>query len=169
MVDVTKFRSGMAHLGGAVNVITTDGPNGKAGFTATAVCSVTDQPPTLLVCMNKSSFAHPFFVNNGVLCVNSLASDQEAVSGLFANRDMSLEQRFSGICWDTLATGAPAIDGAIVSFDCMITDSHEVGSHTVFICEVVGVRESDKEKGGLMYFNRRYHGVGAPQEQACSV
>jgi len=153
----------MAQLGSAVNVITTDGPNGRAGFTATAVCSVTDQPPTLLVCMNKSSFAHPFFVNNGVLCVNSLAADQEAVSGLFANREMSLEQRFAGIRWDTLTTGAPVIDGARVNFDCMITGSHEVGSHTVFICEVVNVRESDEAKGGLVYFNRGYHGVGVPQ------
>lgn len=167
MVDIAKFRSGMAQLGSAVNVITTDGPNGKAGFTATAVCSVTDQPPTLLVCMNKSSFAHPFFVKNGVLCVNSLASDQEAVSGLFANRDMTLEQRFAGIRWEPLVTGAPAIDGAVVSFDCKITDSHEVGSHTIFFCEVLGVRESGQKKGGLVYFNRQYHGVGTPQAHAC--
>ncbi|WP_252405960.1 flavin reductase, partial [Escherichia coli] len=44
------FRAGMARLGAAVNIITTDGPGGRAGFTASAVCSVTDTPPTLLVC-----------------------------------------------------------------------------------------------------------------------
>ena len=55
MTDTAAFRDGMALLAGAVNVITTDGPHGRAGFTATAVCSVTDQPPTLLVCMNRGS------------------------------------------------------------------------------------------------------------------
>lgn len=49
MVDVTQFRNAMAMLGGAVSVITTDGPAGRFGFTASAVCSVTDAPPTLLV------------------------------------------------------------------------------------------------------------------------
>ena len=48
MVSIDLFRDGMARLAGAVNVITTDGPKGFAGITATAVCSVTDQPPTLL-------------------------------------------------------------------------------------------------------------------------
>ena len=50
MVDIQAFRGAMAKLAAAVNVITTDGQHGRAGFTATAVCSVTDQPPMLLVC-----------------------------------------------------------------------------------------------------------------------
>ena len=61
MIDTHEFRNGMAMLTGAVNVITTAGADGLAGFTATAVCSVTDQPPMLLVCMNRSSYAHRFF------------------------------------------------------------------------------------------------------------
>jgi flavin reductase len=70
----TEFRNAMAQLGSAVSVITTDGPAGKFGFTASAVCSVTDQPPTLLVCMNRNSWAHAHFKQNGVLCVNVLSS-----------------------------------------------------------------------------------------------
>ncbi len=50
-VTQLQFRDAMSSLAAAVNVITTDGPHGRAGFTATAVCSVTDQPPTLLVCI----------------------------------------------------------------------------------------------------------------------
>lgn len=50
IVDQQTFRDAMSCMGAAVNIITTDGPAGRAGFTASAVCSVTDTPPTLLVC-----------------------------------------------------------------------------------------------------------------------
>jgi flavin reductase (NADH) len=54
----TQFRNAMASLGAAVNVITTDGSRGRCGITASAVCSVTDTPPTMLVCINQSSYMH---------------------------------------------------------------------------------------------------------------
>lgn len=90
----TEFRNAMAQLGSAVSVITTDGPAGKFGFTASAVCSVTDQPPTLLVCMNRNSFAHAHFKQNGALCVNVLSSDHQTLSGIFANASLRSEERF---------------------------------------------------------------------------
>lgn len=160
MVDISSFRNGMALLASAVNVITTDGPEGLAGFTATAVSSVTDQPPTLLVCMNRSSFTHPIFSGNGVLCVNVLSDAQQDVSALFANRHATLQERFAQVGWSRLATGSPAIDGAMVSFDCRITQIHEAGSHSIFLCEVVALQQSE-HGAGLVYFNRGYHGVGA--------
>ena len=112
MVDITDFRNGMAMLAGAVNIITTDGPQGLAGFTATAVCSVTDQPPTLLVCMNRASWAHPIFSGNGVLCVNVLGAERQDVSGIFADRSITMEERFARIGWKALATGSPLLNGA---------------------------------------------------------
>ena len=84
MVDVTGFRNAMARLGGAVSVITTDGPHGRFGFTASAVCSVTDSPPTLLVCMNRASTSNVHFKNNGVLCVNVLSAALQDISGVFS-------------------------------------------------------------------------------------
>lgn len=159
MIDTNEFRDGMAMLSGAVNVITTGGQEGLAGFTATAVCSVTDQPPTLLVCMNRSSYAHRFFTANGVLCVNLLGGDQQGLSGLFADRNVSMEERFERSAWQALETGSPALDDALVNFDCRIAQTHEVGSHSIFYCEVVRVRRSDP-RPGLVYFNRNYHRVG---------
>ena len=71
MTEITpqqrEFRQAMAHLAAAVNIVTTEGPHGKLGITVTAVCSVTDTPPTVLVCVNKRSAAHDIFQNNGVL------------------------------------------------------------------------------------------------------
>ena len=156
MVDTRLFRDGMALLGGAVNVITTDGEAGRFGFTATAVTSVTDEPPTLLVCMNRNSYAHPHFKTNGVLCVNVLSADHQQVSGDFANRDLTSDERFGRHQWTTLATGAPALDEALVNFDCRIHEAHEMGSHTVFYCRIEDVRLGSMDEA-LVYFNRAYH------------
>ena len=73
MVAASDFRDAMAMLSSAVNVVTTAGEAGRHGFTASAVCSVTDTPPTLLVCMNTASRSYQYFVENRVLAVNVLA------------------------------------------------------------------------------------------------
>lgn len=160
MIDVSRFRDGMSRLGGAVNVITTDGPAGRAGFTATAVCSVTDTPPTLLVCQNRTSWTHKFFAENRVLCVNLLAAGQEEVSGLFASRDVGQEERFARIGHDVLETGSPALRGALVNFDCEIESVQQVGTHDVFFCRVVAMRVAEGGDG-LVWFDRGYHRLPA--------
>lgn len=166
MISISEFRNGMSLLAGAVNVITTNGPAGLAGFTASAVCSVTDQPPTLLVCMNRSSFAHRFFVENRAICVNVLSAAQQEVSALFANRDVTMEQRFALAPWLPLTTGAPALDGALVNFDGVITHIHEVGSHSIFVAELRDVRLPGQAAQGLAYFNRAYHPLGEARASA---
>jgi len=85
MVDIKDFRNGMSFLTGAVNVITTAGATGRFGFTASAVCSVTDTPPTLLVCMNRSSSSHSHFIDNEVLSVNVLGAHHQDVSQAFSS------------------------------------------------------------------------------------
>ena len=73
------FRDAMARLSAAVNIITTDGPAGRAAMTVSAVSSVSDEPATVLVCINVSSAAHPILVGNGRLCINILAAHHEDV------------------------------------------------------------------------------------------
>ena len=159
MVESTHFRNAMALLSGAVSVITTDGPSGRFGFTASAVCSVTDAPPTLLVCMNKTSYSNQFFRRNGVLCVNLLAAGQQDVSALFSDRTATMDERFSRNEWKTLETGAPALPTALVNFDCDIAQIHEVGSHNIFYCTVRHVLQGESREG-LVYFDRSYHRLG---------
>ena len=158
-VDKQAYREGMARLSAAVNVITTDGPAGRAGFTASAVCSVTDTPPTLLVCANRANDSYPAMKTNGILCVNTLAGAHEPLSPLFAGlTDHTMAARFEGATWHTLATGAPALDGALASFDCRIVQIIEVGTHDVFICEVDAV-ETGSMHEGLIYYARGYHRI----------
>ena len=75
-VEPGVFREAMSRLGAAVHVITTAGPGGKAGATATAVCSVSDAPPTLLMCLNRRSQTNPAVVENGVFCINTLGAQR---------------------------------------------------------------------------------------------
>lgn len=154
-VQRSDYRDAMARLGAAVSVVTTDGPGGQAGFTASAVCSVTDDPPTLLVCLNRSASVYPVFDANGVLCVNVLAAGQQTLSNLFGGKT-PMPERFAAARWSLLVTGAPVLEGATVSFDCRVTRRTEVGSHDVLFCEAVAIRGSDKAQG-LVYFDRRYH------------
>src|ERR1044072_4391863 len=73
-VEAGPFREAMSRLGAAVHVITTAGPGGKSGAPATAVTSVSDAPPPLLVCLNRRSQTCPIVVENGVFCVNTLGA-----------------------------------------------------------------------------------------------
>ncbi len=158
-VEKQAYREAMARLGAAVNVITTDGPGGRAGFTASAVTSVTDTPPTLLVCANRSNDSYPAMRANGVLCVNTLTPAQEGLSPIFAGMTThKVDERFDGYAWHTLETGAPALDQAVVVFDCKITQVVEVGTHDVFFCSVEAVR-TGKAHEGLIYYGRGYHKV----------
>lgn len=158
MVDATDFKNAMSSLSSAVNVVTTMGASGHHGFTASAVCSVTDTPPTLLVCMNKSSRSHAHFVENKVLAVNVLGAQHEQLSHAFASK-MSSEQRFEYGDWTELATGCPVLTDALVSFDCEIEQIQEVGTHTIFICPIVAIQKNQQDSA-LVYFNRAYHQVG---------
>lgn len=161
MIEATDFKNAMALLTTAVSVITTEGSSGAHGFTASAVCSVTDTPPTLLVCMNHSSRSHAYFVDNKILSVNVLGAQHEPISNAFASKLCS-EERFQQASWTQLTTGAPVLEDALVSFDCEIEDVQQVGTHSIFMCRVVAIKHS-KQQGGqeesLVYFNRAYHQV----------
>lgn len=161
-IERKEFRDAMSRLPAAVNIITTDGPAGRGGFTASAVCSVTDSPPTLLVCMNRSVSSFDAFQTNGVLCVNTLSAAQQDLSGIFAGfTGVDGVARFESGRWDTLATGAPVLAGAMVAFDARITDMVEKGTHLVLFAEVEAIRLEEGVDEALLYFARDYRRVAA--------
>lgn len=150
------FREGMSRMGAAVNLVTSDGVAGKHGLVASAVCSVSDAPPTLLVCVNRNAFVHDKFVQNGVLCVNVLAAHHQELSGIFA-RFVKGVDRFSHGNWLELKTGSPVLEDANVAFDCRIGSIFEQGSHSVLFCIIEAVRLPQNMNRGLVYFSRDYH------------
>ncbi|ASN22456.1 hypothetical protein CGK93_10760 [Arthrobacter sp. YN] len=158
------FRDAMASLSSAVCVVTSAGPAGRLGFTATAVSSVTDDPPTLLVCMNRSSSQNPPLLTNGVLCVNVLSASQRSLASAFAGGLASVEDRLALATWTTGSSGSPLLESAVANVDCSVDRIMDVGTHTVIFARVTQVRTHGGR--GLVYFARGYHIVGTDTDGA---
>lgn len=160
IIDQQNFRNAMSKIGASVHVITTDGIAGMAGFTASAVSSITDEPPTVLVCINRQASAYPIFKQNGHLCINTLCSDHEEISRCFGGKT-PMQQRFEQGSWNTYLTGCPVLEDALVACECQIQQVVQVGSHDIFICEVLDIHMNNDEKPALMYFQRHYHSLAS--------
>lgn len=156
-VAAGDFRQAMAQLAGGVCIVTTDGPAGRAGFTASSVCSVSDEPPMLLVCIKRTASAYPAFQGNGELCVNVLTTSQQALAALFGGKT-AMAERFASGPWVAGAGQAPALQGALAAVHCRIEQRCSAGSHDVLICQVIAL--STPQPGhALVYFNRGYHAL----------
>lgn len=173
MVELTpiqrEFRAAMPNLPAAVNIVTTDGPHGRCGITVSAVGSVTDSPPTVLVCINQSSATHDVFNANGRICVNVLSSTQEKLAMHFSGAiKVPIEERFSWDIWSTPVldesgrTHAPVLRDAHVNLFGRIADRKVIGSHSVLFVELDAVQT--KEEGDtLVYFGRKFHQVSVEE------
>lgn len=154
-----QFRQAMSHLGAAVNVITTSGPHGRCGITASAVCSVTDTPPTLLVCLNRSSAMHALFEGNRNVCVNVVPASLEGIARHFAGMTgLSMEERFRLPVWEDGEHDVPVLRGALASLQGRIVEAKEVGSHSVMFVETSEIRVRN-DGDSLIYFDRNFHRV----------
>ena len=158
-VEPPVFREAMSRLGAAVHVVTTAGPGGKTGFTATAVCSVSDQPAMLLVCLNRRSNSAPILSQNGVFCVNTLGAGESKLADMFAGRSgVHLEERFAVGDWMALKTGSPVLASAVIAFDCRTIEIKAVASHNVLFGAVEAVRLGPAGPA-LVYHDRLYKKV----------
>lgn len=160
MVAPVEQRNGMRRLAAGVSVITAADCDRRAGLTATAVCSVTTDPPRLVVFVNKNVLASEIIQNSAALAVNVLAGDQEDVARTFAGmvEGVQGEARFQAGSWTTAVTGAPLLDNALSSFDCRVIKMFDESTHNAFLCEVLAVRE---RAGGqaLVYLNGAFRRI----------
>jgi flavin reductase len=155
-VSAGEFREALSRVASSVSIVTTDGVHGIAGFTCSAMCAVTDEPPTILVCVNRKSAANAIIKANGVLCVSSLGADQVALSQMFAGvGEVPMHQRFGGPQWGLLTTGSPYCKTSRVALDCRIAEVREVGTHSIFIAEVLSTVHATGDEP-LIYHSRNY-------------
>jgi flavin reductase (DIM6/NTAB) family NADH-FMN oxidoreductase RutF len=146
----------MAHVTAAVHVITTAGGGVRAGLTASAVTSLSDAPPMMLVCIHGDSNTLAQIEANGVFCVNTLSGDDQAVAETFAGRrGLEGDQRFAAGDWTTMLTGSPMLRSALNSFDCRLVDARTMATHRIVIGEVLAI--GGRQDGpGLIYRNRLF-------------
>src|SRR5512144_1864090 len=134
-VSLEQFKLGMRILAGAVNIITSAHGGRRYGMTATAVCSATADPPTVLVCVNKLATTHGAIAKSKVFCVNVLRAEDWALSTTFSGAQTG-EGRFKARDWAKLATGSPVLIDSLVAFDCRVVKKLAHGTHTIFLGQV---------------------------------
>jgi len=155
-VEPRHYRDAMSRFAGAVHVVTTDGKAGRRGTTVIAACSVSDSPPTVLVCLNRGNEANDLFSKNGVFALNTLsAAHQDIANGFSGLTGLSQDERFALGQWDTIATGAPTLAEAAAVFDCELVETKDFATHRVHFGKVKGIRIGDSLEP-LIYYNRAY-------------
>jgi flavin reductase (DIM6/NTAB) family NADH-FMN oxidoreductase RutF len=155
-VDVADFKSAMRNVAGSVSIVATGSGDERRGLTVTAACSVSADPPRVLICINRSAEAHDFIVKNGTFSWNVLSTDQVDLAERFAARDGSKgASRFSSPEWRELTTGAPILREALSNFDCQVLHAIALGTHTLFIAAVVA--EAHRPAGeALIYVHGQF-------------
>jgi flavin reductase len=150
----SDFKLGMRSHAGAVNIITCRHDGHVYGMTATAVCSATAEPPTVLACINRNTTTHEAVSKAEVFCVNVLRHEDRELSGLFSGVQKG-EGRFRDEQWSVLFTGSPVLKDALVAFDCKVVTRMVHGTHTVFLGEVQELLIGRKGKP-LLYADGQY-------------
>ena len=158
-----SFRDAMRRLAATVTIISARGAGRRHGITATAVTSLSMDPPSLLVCVNRSGSLHDLLSESGRFCVNLLRSEQAALSDAFSGK-LAPEERFLHGAWKEDGEGLPFLADGQASIFCRRRDVIGYESHSIFIGQVESVLLAD-EISPLLYSNGAY-GRCSPLELA---
>jgi flavin reductase (NADH)/flavin reductase len=149
----------MRRLAAAVCLITSVRPGGdRLGLTATAVCSVTADPPTLLCCINRGSGSHAAIREAGVFAVNVLALEDRSLADRFASAKVDWDARFDAGLWMRMKTGSPVLESALAAFDCRVAQAVDVGTHGILFGEIQAIRVRESQARSLLYAHGNYGG-----------
>ena len=150
------FRRAMGRFAGAVNAITTEEEGVPGGLIATAVCSLSFEPPSVLVCVNQKGRSHDAIIARGAFAVNLLAPSHIGVAKRFQKE--SGANRFEKGLWTTGKTGCPLLAGAPMALDCLLTRVYDGYSHSIFAGEVVHIALSGKgNPSSLLWQGQGFH------------
>jgi flavin reductase (DIM6/NTAB) family NADH-FMN oxidoreductase RutF len=153
-VDPTEFRHVMGRFATGVTVVTTCQGERRAGITVNAFCSVSLEPPLVLVCVEHKNYTHDLLAESGIFAVNFLSSEQADVSRCFASQSDAKIEDFCGMTTHEVATGAPVFDSCLAFVDCRLTAAYPGGDHTIFIGRVEALGSSDGVP--LLYYRAQY-------------
>ena len=155
-VSSDDFRGAMRHLAGGVSVITAGRGKDITGMTVTSVSSLSVDPPTLIVSINRESSSWPLIKRHGVFGVNILTADQLDVAERFTGKGgLKGADRFAGAEWITRASGVPLLVGALAAIDCEVEDIVERHSHAIVIGRVLDMQVSTRT-AALAYWQGQY-------------
>ena len=154
--DGQLFKMVMRKLAGTVTVFGTSSDDGLHGMTATAMCSVCADPPTILIVVNRATRTHPHIDRKQAFTVNILAEGQLSAAQLFASKS---DNQFSSIEHHLMSDGCPIIAGAAAYLHCAVVSQHDVGTHTIFVGRVMDAGATNTQP--LVYQDGKYGHVEA--------
>lgn len=158
-ISADTFRGLMRHVPGQVNIVASGRTGHRAGLTATAVCSLTDSPPTVLVCINRRVGAHDAIFENGVFSINALAAGQQDVANVFSGQSgIKGESRFQTGSWSHGISGAPILAGAVCTLECRLSDFKPAATHTIVFGEILA-GSARHDAAPLVYLRGSYLSV----------
>ena len=161
-----EFRGAMRHLTGGVSVITVGQGKDITGMTVTSVSSLSVDPPTLIVSINRESSSWPILKRLGFFGVNILAANQLDVAERFTGKGgLKGADRFAGAQWTTRISGVPLLAGALAAIDCQVEDIVERHSHAIVIGRVLDIQTSG-HTAALAYWQGRYVAVDQDEDAA---
>jgi flavin reductase (DIM6/NTAB) family NADH-FMN oxidoreductase RutF len=132
------LRHVMGHFASGVAITTALHHGIKHALTATAVCSVSLEPPLILVCVSKSSRFHAAITKTKYWCLSLLTVDQEALAMHFSNRGRDLLSQFDRVPHTpSPLSGTPLIDGTLAWLECTTYGMHDGGDHTIVVGQIV--------------------------------
>lgn len=165
-VSSADFRGAMRHLAGGVSVITAGRGKDIAGMTVTSVISLSIDPPTLLVSINRDASSFPLIRRHGAFGVNILAADQLDVAERFAGKGgLKGAERFASARWVTAVSGVPLLVGALSAVDCELEEIVERHSHGIIIGRVRDIKNSART-AALGYWHGQYVAVDQDEDAA---
>jgi len=160
-IDPDLFRRIMSQFATGVTIVTTRAGEEIHGLTANSFCSVSLEPPLVLVCVDQQAQSHDLIAAGRNFAVNILAASQEALARRFATNHLPAAERFAGIQFHPEATGAPILQDALGWLDCTLFARYPGGDHTIFVGEVVALGRRDGDEP-LLYFASNYQNLTAP-------
>lgn len=162
--DLESFKLGMRRLAAGVCLITTRCSDGsQRGMTATAVCSVSAAPPTLLCCINRSNSTYDAIRASEIFAVNVLSLEDRPLADRFA-RLIPPEEKFTLGLWHVRMTGAPLLESALAAFDCRMSQDVAVGTHGILFGEIQAVSVRANATKPLLYAHGVYGGFSSYSE-----
>ncbi len=159
-IDQKVFRDVVGRFTSGVTVITTSVDGRPFGTTASAMSSLSMDPPMLLVCLNRTSETGTAVLQAKSFAVNILADAQERLAGQFATKGAD---KFAGVGVHAGVTGSPLLDGNLATIECRTVETVTGGTHTVFLAEVVSAEA--EELAPLTYFRGRFGRLEQAREQ----
>jgi flavin reductase (DIM6/NTAB) family NADH-FMN oxidoreductase RutF len=139
--DGDAFRDAMGAFASGVAIVACRSGEARAGCTASSVTSLSLAPPTLIVCLARTSRTLAGLREAGAFSINLLASRHEALAQRFSGHSgVHGTRRFDMAEWVTLATGSPVLADALAAFDCLVEEVIERHSHAIVLGAVVSLK-----------------------------